>query len=167
MKEASAPDPVKEGLKGQIQAAAEFFERSTRNLSEEDSNFAPAPGTFTAAQQVAHAAQTIDWFMEGAFDPKGFSMDFEGAEKKVREVTSLAEAREWFRRAVDNALKTIDSRTAAEWNAPIPQDTIMGGQPRASICGGITDHTAHHRGSLVVYTRALGKAPLNPYMEPQ
>lgn len=167
MKEASAPDPVKEGLKGQILAAAEFFERSTRKLSEEDSNFTPAPGTFTAAQQVAHAAQTIDWFMEGAFDPKGFGMDFETAERKVREVKSLTEARASFRRAVDSALKVIDARSAAEWNAPLPKDTIMGGQPRASIFSGITDHTAHHRGSLVVYTRALGKEPLNPYTEPQ
>jgi uncharacterized damage-inducible protein DinB len=167
MKEATAPDPLKEGLKGQILAAFEFFERSTRNLSEEDSGFTLTPGTFTAAQQVAHTAQTIDWFMDGVFDPKGFSMDFEAAEKKVRSVTSLSEARAWLKRAVDNAVQVIDSRTAEEWAAPLAEGPVMGGQPRTSIFFGITDHTAHHRGSLAVYTRALGKTPPGPYMEPQ
>ena len=31
----------------------------------------------TVAQQVAHAAQTIDWFIEGASRPEGFDLDFE------------------------------------------------------------------------------------------
>ncbi len=47
---------MKDGLLAQLNAAYEFFKRSTGNLTEEDSAFAPAAGVFTAAGQVAHAA---------------------------------------------------------------------------------------------------------------
>ena len=30
----------------------------------------------TVAQQVAHAAQTLDWFVEGAARPEGFDLNF-------------------------------------------------------------------------------------------
>jgi len=165
MKEALASDPFKEGLKAQVRAAAEFFERSTRALNEEDSNFSPAEGTYTVAGQVAHAAQTIDWFMAGAFDPKGFDLDFEAADKAIREVKSLAEARAWFGRAVGNAYRLIDEKSAAAWGEPLADGPVMGGLPRTSVFGGITDHTAHHRGALTVYTRLQGRQPPNPYAE--
>jgi uncharacterized damage-inducible protein DinB len=41
----------------------------------------------------------------------------------------------------------------------------MGGEPISSIVGAISDHTAHHRGALTVYSRLLGKTPLMPYVE--
>ncbi|NJL28826.1 MAG: hypothetical protein HC897_13505 [Thermoanaerobaculia bacterium] len=40
----------------------------------------------------------------------------------------------------------------------------MGGKPRAAIIGAIVDHTAHHRGTLTVYSRLLGYVPPMPYM---
>ncbi|HAK57224.1 MAG: DinB family protein [Vicinamibacterales bacterium] len=154
---------MKEQLLGQLNAAIEFFDRSTRALDEADSSFAPAEGVFTAAQQVAHAAQTIDWFVEGAFRPGGFDMDFEAHDKKVRAVTSLAEARAWLTRAVTSAREAIESKPEQEWAQPLPEGPIMGGLPRAAILGGITDHTAHHRGALTVYARLRGKVPPMPY----
>ena len=156
---------MKQELLGQLNSTLQFFERSTRNLSEEDSAFSPGEGVFTAAQQVAHAAQTIDWFMEGAFRPEGFAMDFEAQEAKIRQVTSLAEARAWLNRSVEGARTLIESKSDAEWMQPLPEGPVMGGLPRATIFGGIVDHTAHHRGALTVYTRLLGKTPPNPYMD--
>ena len=156
---------MKDGFKAQMVATQEFFERSTRALTEEDSTYAPVEGVYTVANQVAHSAQTIDWFMEGAFNSEGFDMDFEGHDRKVREVQSLNEARAWFRKAVENALKTIDEKSEEEWAAPLAQGAVMGGQPRFSVFYGIADHTAHHRGALTVYTRGIGKQPPNPYMD--
>ncbi|MDA1092320.1 MAG: DinB family protein [Acidobacteria bacterium] len=145
-------------------AALEYFNRSTSALTEEDSDFSPADGMFTAAQQVAHAAQTIDWFIEGAFKPEGFDMNFGAHETAVRAVTSLAEARASLTKAVENAKQTIDSRTDEEWRQPLPAGPVMGGAPRAAIFGAITDHTAHHRGALTIYARLQGKTPPMPYM---
>lgn len=155
---------MKEQLLAQLGADQEFFNRSTGALTEEDSAFAPAEGMFTAAQQVAHAAQTIDWFIEGAFRPEGFDMDFEAAEAKVRAVTSLDAARAQLSAAIENARQAIQSHSEEEWRQPLPEGPVMGGVPRVGIFGGITDHTAHHRGALTVYARLQGKTPPMPYM---
>lgn len=145
--------------------AQEFFNRSTRNLTEEQSGFAPAPGMMTAAQQVAHAAQTIDWFMEGAFSPEGFSMDFDAHAKAVEAVTSLAAARAWFDKSVAAAKATVATKSDAELMTPLPPGPIMGGSPRFAVFSALTDHTAHHRGALTVYARVNGIVPPMPYMD--
>ncbi len=156
---------MKDALIGQLKASEEFFNRSTRALTEEDSGHVPADGTYSAASQVAHVAQTIDWFLAGAFDPNGFDMDFEAHDKEARAVTSIEEARAWFKRAVDNALKQLDEKSEEVWSQPLPDGPVMGGQPRFSVFWGIMDHTAHHRGALTVYARTRGKIPPNPYMD--
>ena len=84
----------------------------------------------TTAQQVAHAAQTIDWFMEGAFGPAGFSMDFESMAKVVAQVKSLQAAREWFDKSVASASATLGAKSDADLLTPLPPGPIMGGMPR-------------------------------------
>ncbi len=155
---------MKERFVAELNAALEFFNRSTGSLTEEDSTYTPVDGVFSTAQQVAHAAQTIDWFIDGAFAPSGFDLDFEGHERKVREVTSLSDARAWLAKSVENAQSVIASKSDEDWGQPLPEGPVMGGQPRASIFGAITDHTAHHRGALTIYARLRGKVPPMPYM---
>lgn len=154
-----------EDISTSVEISRDYFNRSTRSLLEEHSTFAPAPGTFTAAAQVAHVAQTIDWFFAGAFAPGGFDMDFEGMDKAVRGCTSLEAARKWFNDATDRAKATAAAHTAEEWATPIPPGPIMGGLPRFAITNALTDHTAHHRGALTVYARLLGLVPPMPYMD--
>lgn len=149
----------------ELAATQEFFNRSTRNLTEAHSGFAPAEGMMTVAQQVAHTAQTVDWFVEGAFRPEGFSTDWEGMAKEVNACTSLAAARAWFDRAVAGAQAKVGALGDAELLAPLPEGPIMGGLPRFAIIGSITDHTAHHRGALTVYARLNGIVPPMPYMD--
>jgi uncharacterized damage-inducible protein DinB len=156
---------IKQGLYGQVASMKEFFDRSTRVLQESDSGFTPREGMFTAAQQVAHAAQTIEWFMNGAFQASGFDLDFEGLDKAVRAVTSLTTARLWWEQACATAKATIDTHSDEEWMAPLAPGPIMGGLPKFTIFGALTDHSAHHRGALTVYSRLLGKVPPMPYME--
>lgn len=153
-----------EDLVQELKDAKDYFDRSTRCLDEADSEFSPAPGTWTVAQQVAHAAQTVDWFFEGAFRPEGFSMDFDKHLTAVAHVRSLAEARAWLDRSFAQAAAQLQSRSAEELAHPLPEG-IMGGMPRATIVGAIVDHTAHHRGALTVYARLLGRVPAMPYME--
>jgi uncharacterized damage-inducible protein DinB len=119
----------------------------------------------TAAQQVAHAAHTVDWFIEGAFRPEGFSMDFEAHAKQVAAVTSLAAARQWFDRAIAAAKAKVGGSSDADLLVPLPPGPIMGGAPRIAIVSAISDHTAHHRGALTVYARLKGVVPPMPYMD--
>lgn len=147
----------------QLKQALQFFSRTCSVFKEEDSNYAPTPGQLSVAQQVAHVAQTIDWFVAGAFSPQGFDMDFAAHHVAVRNVQSLAEAFAWLARSVDAAAADLGARSEAEMAAPLPAGPIMGGLPRCAIVGAICEHTAHHRGSLAVYARLLGYAPPMPY----
>lgn len=149
---------------GEVSATHEFFNRSTSGLTEAHSTYAPEAGMMTVAQMVAHTAQTIEWFIEGAFRPEGFDMDFESAAAKTNACTSLADAKAWFEKAVASAKETLATKSDADLLAPLPPGPIMGGMPRMAVIGGITDHTAHHRGALTVYARMNKIVPPMPYM---
>ena len=155
----------KQGFIAGLSVMEEYFNRSTRGLTESDSGFAPVEGMFTVAAMVAHVAQTVDWFMEGAFRPEGFDLDFERMDKDVRATTSLAAARAWLAKSFQSAKASVESHSEEEWAVPLPPGPIMGGLPRSAIFPALNDHTAHHRGALSVYTRLLGKVPPMPYME--
>jgi uncharacterized damage-inducible protein DinB len=155
----------KQAMLGEVAAMENFFDRSTRVLDEADSTFAPGEGMFTAAQHIAHVAQTVEWFFQGAFAAGGFDMDFERMDKEVRKVGSIAAARAWFDRACDAAKSAVETHSESEWQQALPAGPIMGGQPRYAILGSLTDHTAHHRGALTVYSRLRGKVPPMPYMD--
>ena len=155
----------KAAMLGVLTAMKEYLDRSTRVLQEADSAFAPKEEMFTAAQQVAHIAQTIEWFIRGVFAAGGFDMDFEGMDKKVRAVKSLDSARKWMESACASAKAAVEAHNDTEWAQALPPGPILGGQPRDAIFGALMDHTAHHRGALTVYSRLLGKVPPMPYMD--
>jgi uncharacterized damage-inducible protein DinB len=147
----------------QLLASQDFFNRSTRLLDEADSQFRPREGMMTAAQQVAHAAQTLDWFIEGASRPEGFDLDFAKHAQALAAVTSLAAARRALAAAYTNAIQFLRSRSPEELARPLPAGPVMGGQPISDIVWAMVEHTAHHRGALTVYSRMLGKVPPMPY----
>jgi uncharacterized damage-inducible protein DinB len=146
----------------QLLASKDFFERSTRVLEEADSGFRPHEGMMTAAQQVAHTAQTLDWFVEGASRPEGFDLDFEKHAKDLASVTSLDAARKLLDAAYANAVSFLRSRSPEDLSQPLPAGLVMGGQPISDIVWAMVEHTAHHRGALTVYSRLLGKVPPMP-----
>ena len=143
----------------QLMASKEFFERSTRVLDEADSGFRPQKDMMTVAQQVAHAAQTLDWFVEGLSRSEGFDLDFEKHAKALDAVTSVAAARQMLEIAYGNAIQFLRSRSPEDLSRPLPQGPVMGGQPISDIVWAMVEHTAHHRGVLTVYSRQLGKVP--------
>ena len=147
----------------QILASRDFFERSTSVLEEADSQFRPREEMMTVAQQVAHAAQTLDWFIDGVSRPEGFDFNFEEQSKIWRETTSLMKARASFAAACERAIKFLRSKTPEELAHPLPPGPIMGGRPMSEIVWAMVEHTAHHRGALAVYARLLGKVPPMPY----
>jgi uncharacterized damage-inducible protein DinB len=156
---------IKEGLLKELDSVQEFLFRSVSCLSEEDSGFVPREEMLTVAQHVAHMAQTIEWFMEGMMRPEGFDLDFDSHWDKVKPVTSLEEAKKWFASSIANAKEILSSVNEMDLLHPLPEGPVMGGAPRLVVIGAISDHTAHHRGALTVYSRLLGKTPRLPYME--
>jgi len=148
---------------GPILASKDFFARSTRVLEEGDSGFRPQEGMMSVAQQFAHTAQTLDWFVEGAARPEGFDLDFEKHAKALESLTSLTAARQMLEAAYSNAIRFLRSRSPEELARPLPPGPVMGGQPVSDIVWAMVEHTAHHRGALTVYSRLLGKVPPMPY----
>lgn len=150
-------------LATQILASRDFFERSTSVLEESDSEFRPRAEMMTVAQHVMHAAQTLDWFIDGVTRPGGFNLNFEEPAKALAETRSLAQARAAFEKACQTAADYLRSKTPEELALPLPPGPIMGGQPMSEIVWAMVEHTAHHRGALTVYARLLGKIPPMPY----
>lgn len=147
----------------ELRATQKFFNKSTACLQEADSGFAPTEGMYTVAAQVTHTALSIDWFVEGAFDPEGFAMDFEEHIRKAHAATSLTSARELLDAAFDRAVAAFEGKTEEEILTPLPEGPVMGGEPRIAVVSGIVDHTGHHRGALTVYSRLCGYEPEMPY----
>ena len=147
----------------EIKETFQFFTNSTSCLTEEDSGFSPKEGMFTVAQQVAHVAITVDWFLEPLVTGNSFDMDFETHDKKCRAVTSLEDARKMLDKSATKFFEFVESKDKAYFDEPLPDGPLMGGEPRSAIFHGIIDHTAHHRGALTVYSRLLGKRPKMPY----
>jgi uncharacterized damage-inducible protein DinB len=158
-----SPKPQHYDFANQLAASQDFFDRSTRVLDEADSGFRPREGMMTVAQQVAHTAQTLDWFMEGALQPGGFDLDFAKHAQALEAATSLTAARQTLKAAFANAIQAFRSRSAEDLARPLPPGPIMGGQPISDIVWAMVEHSAHHRGALTVYSRLLGKVPVMPY----
>lgn len=149
----------------ELKSTKEFFERSTRCLTEEHASFAPTKDSMTTCQQVAHVAQTLDWFLEGAFGA-GFDMNFEAHMDDVVKIKTMAEAKEWLDTSFEKAIETATNTSFEDLAVPVPTDSpVFGGMPRYAIFPSIVEHTAHHRGALTVYSRLLGLTPAMPYMD--
>ena len=142
----------------QLETSYKYFRSTIAIFEEGDAGFAPRPELYTVAGHIAHAADSVEWFVEGAFGA-GWNLDFEGLIAAARAVETLEEANAWLDRAFEKAIRTFKAASDEDLAARIPDERIMGGAPRSAIVGPIVDHTAHHRGALTVYARLLGKVP--------
>lgn len=148
---------------GQLRAVREQFGLSAAGLDESMSSFRPAEGMMSVAQHVAHAAQVIDWLLEGAFRAEAFDVDFEPQIVRSMEVSSLAAARDWFEESMAQAIGVFEGLDDQALLKLLPEGPVLGGMPRLAIAGAIAEHTSHHRGALAVYARLNHVAPQSPY----
>jgi len=151
-----------DALVEELEQIRKFFGTTTAVFDVADAGFAPTPEMYTVAGQIAHVGLTLDWFLAGAFGP-GWHMDFEADIARAKAITTLDAARATVADGFARAIRTISDSSDADLQAPIPDDVIMNGAPRKAIVAAIVDHCAHHRGSLAVYARLLGKVPPMPY----
>ncbi|MEN8194668.1 MAG: DinB family protein [Bacteroidota bacterium] len=154
---------MKEGLIEQLKTQEKFFLNTASCLNEGDSDFQPNEEMYTVAQHVGHAAETVGWFFEGAFG-EGFDMNFDNYAEKMKRYTSFDNCVQQFKDEISAAITKVKELKEAELILTITGE-IMTGAPKMAIVGAIVDHTAHHRGSLAVYARLLGRKPQMPYGE--
>ncbi|MBI3117929.1 MAG: DinB family protein [Candidatus Hydrogenedentes bacterium] len=132
-------------------------------FTDDEATYRPQESLMTVAQQLAHVAQTVDWFLEGASSPQGFNLDFESLAKEIQKVGALPDVKAWVKRSFESARGFLNELQETSLSDPLPPGPILGGIPKAAIFLGIIDHTAHHRGVLAMYARTSGKVPPMPY----
>lgn len=155
---------MKAVLVEELKSLQKFFLNTVSCFAEEDSSYRPNEDVFTVAQLVGHVAETLPWFIEGAFGEKGFDMDSDGFKERIKKYVSFDACINDFKKNVSDAIEKINSLSEEELMAPITGE-IMKGAPKMTIISGISDHTAHHRGALAVYARLMGKTPKMPYAD--
>jgi uncharacterized damage-inducible protein DinB len=153
---------MQKNLMEELKTQEKFFLNTVSVLTEENSTFKPTEEMYTVAQQIAHAADTISWFFEGAFGENGFDMSFDNFNEKMKAHTSFDNSIKYLKDEFAKAIAKLEVISDDELEAPI-DGPIMKGFPKKSIVGALVDHTAHHRGALSVYARLLGKTPQMPY----
>jgi uncharacterized damage-inducible protein DinB len=138
------------------------FERTTSVLEDKDGGFKATPESMTIVLQVAHVAQTIDWFREGGFNDH-WRMDFPEMFGEIVRIETLGQARQMLAAAWDRLRTVVAALTDEKLEEMLPDNPILPGHRRYHALEGLVDHCAHHRGSLAVYARLLGKVPPMPY----
>lgn len=155
-------------LKSQALAAIaetrRYFDRTTRCLTEADSGLRATPESRSVAQQIAHTAQVIDWFREGAFEDR-WNLDIPALDAEAALATSLAAARGDLAAAWKRLCEQVEEAGESGLAAAMQDNPILGARPRHTMVQAIVDHTAHHRGALAVYARLAGRTPEMPYGE--
>ncbi len=178
----------------QIRDHQEYFHRVVECFTEEDSSFRPINGTLSVAGQVLHVALSIEYFLSGMFGPYegfgpmsrfergfidmnwatlaeekelGIALDAEAWPIAVEASKSFTKALEVFDRIMDIAAEMFGSRTIEQIQAErLPENPLIPTEfTYPDVLDLMIDHTAHHRGALVVYAHLLGKDPKIPYFE--
>lgn len=145
-----------------IRKQQKFFNKVVGQFKPDNAEFRPLPEMYSVVEQIRHTGLTVHWFIEGAYGA-GFNMDFEGFEKAVRQPCTFAEAAAGFDKACDDAVAIIEAGADDALLQPLPENPIFGPVPRVTVLGALSDHTAHHRGSLSVYLRLVGITPRMVY----
>jgi len=152
-----SPKPQHYDFANQLVASQDFFERSTRVLDEADSGFRPREGMMTVAQQVAHTAQTLDWFIEGAFRPEGYDLDFaKHARPRGRDLAGRRPPDCSKRRTP--TLSRFSARAAWRISRGHSRPADHGRPAHQRHRMAMVEHTAHHRGALTVLLAAARKS---------
>ena len=152
------------GFVKELEMDLKFFKATISVFEEGDADFTAKPEMYSVAAHIAHVADTVNWFVDGAFGD-GWDMDFEPMIAKAKAVKSVTEANKQLDEAFTRVVGVIGKASDEELFSPIPDKQILGDAPRCAIVSCVTDHTAHHRGALAVYARLMGKEPPMPYGE--
>jgi len=157
-----------EALMQRLKSTKAYLDQSTSDLTEQNSSFRPTEDSLTVAQQFAHVALVIDWFVEGGFGDGFGENDYAKMptfDDALENIKSLAGARSLCAQSFSNAIRVVGSKTPQQVSELMPENSIMGAAPRMNIVHAIEDHTVHHCGVLNVYSRMCGIAPPMSHLE--
>lgn len=124
---------------------------AVERLRDEDLGWRPAPGEFTAAELVAHIANSrlmnLGGIQTGELHYKGHA---------VKPGTTAIDVR---RLALRTGKKVVAGLVDADLERLIPQTNAEPFPAWRRVIGGLIEHETHHRAQLCEYLRQLGIEP--------
>jgi len=117
-----------------------------------------------ALAAIDFARQTFDR-TSGVLEENRWRLDFPAMAEETSRVQTLAEARRRLDEAWQRMRQVVSDLPESKLQELMPDNPILANRPRYHALEGLTDHTAHHRGSLAVCARLLGKVPPMPYAD--
>ncbi len=141
-----------------VQTERKFLTNGIKQFKPEHGDFKPQDGMRTVTQLIRHIAWSVNWFREGAFG-SGFSMNFEQEESELSKPFPFEDAVAELNEAYDDWIVTLETKTSEELTSPLDENPVFGPAPKLVCISANADHTAHHRGALMVYLRLLGETP--------
>lgn len=141
-----------------IKTERHYLQNILKDFRPEHGDFKPSEEMRTVGQQIKHIALTTKFYYETVFG-SGFTMSFEDYKAEMKKPISLEKALKDLDECYNKAESLVGNKTAAELNAPLPDNPMLGEGTLESVIIRNTDHTAHHRGALTVYLRLLGIKP--------
>jgi uncharacterized damage-inducible protein DinB len=136
-----------------------FSSNIYNDLPLDRSEFCPAEGMRTAAEQLAHIGAFEEWLVQGLKHGNwGFDTFEDRPEKTVEE------ARAFMDHARRRLLALAEEKGTEGINSPLGPNPIFAPEMHvANLMMMALAHECHHRGQLVVYVRLMGLQPTMLY----
>ncbi len=136
-----------------------FSSNIYNDILPDQSDFRPAEGMMTVAEQMAHIGAFDEWLVQGLNHGNwGFDTFADRPEKTVEE------ARAFMDHARRRLLVLVEELQTEGINSPVGPNPIFSPEMhKANVLMMTLAHECHHRGQLVVYIRLLGFQPTMIY----
>jgi len=136
-----------------------FSDNVYNDVPLDRSEFRPAEGMRTAAEQMAHIGAFDEWLYQGIKHGNwGFDTFTDRPEKTIEE------ARAFMDHARTRLLALIEELGTSGINSPLGPNAVFSPEMhKANVILMTLSHECHHRGQLVVYVRMMGLEPTMLY----
>lgn len=137
-----------------IQAIESELDATAKVLAavpQDRADYKPDPKSRSGFELAQHIALTDAWFLNSIAEG---SFDFHKENRAASQVTSPAQAVEYYKREVPAALARVKAMTPEQLAKPVQFATFN--FPNVIYLSFMEKHSIHHRGQLSAYLRAMG-----------
>lgn len=135
----------------QIQSEWEITKKVLQAVPDTNQDYRPDPKSRTASELAWHILSSDIWFLEGLIS-REFKME---EAKQPEELTTIAGMIAWFDREAPPLIEKLKATPPEKLAEELDFFGLMNA-PAVTYLGGMGLHTAHHRGQLTTYLRAMG-----------
>ena len=153
----AAADMVAAWWEGESRATCEVIAA----VKDDNRDYKPDPKSRSAWQLATHIATADVWFIESIINGS-FLFDPAAAKQAEAQFKKVSDVVEFYKKAFPEKLKALRALPADKMTDTLDFFGVMK-MSRAQFVLFANNHSAHHRGQLAAYLRALGSKVPNIY----